>query len=104
MKRFASHYLFLPGYGYLKQYVVEVDQGYAVRIFPLKEEVEDVEWLPGVIALFPEGPDGELASYLYYPFDFISGKVLINGSGGTVLFSACLQLIYYGRGKDLFRN
>ena len=70
MKRFASHYLFLPGYGYLKQYVVEVDQGYAVRIFPLKEEVEDVEWLPGVIALFPEGPDGELASYLYYPFDF----------------------------------
>ena len=26
MKRFASHYLFLPGYGYLKQYVVEVEQ------------------------------------------------------------------------------
>ena len=31
-------------------------------------------------------------------------EVICNGSGGTVLFSACLQLIYYGRGKDLFRN
>ena len=23
MKRYASHFLFLPGHGYLKQYVVE---------------------------------------------------------------------------------
>ncbi len=72
MKRFASHYLFLPGYGYLRQYAVEVDDGCAVRIFPLEGEAENVEWFPGVIALFPEGPDGVLLPYLYYPFDFKS--------------------------------
>lgn len=55
MKRFASHYLFLPGAGYLKQQVVEVtDEGTVQRVFPLEEEVESVEWLPGVIALLTE--------------------------------------------------
>ena len=52
MKRYASHFLFLPGHGYLKQYVVEIGEGQCVsRIFPLTEEVENTEWLPGVIAL-----------------------------------------------------
>jgi hypothetical protein len=55
MKRYASHFLFLPGHGYLKQYVVEIDEGQCVsRIFPLTEEVENTEWLPGVIALLTE--------------------------------------------------
>lgn len=54
MKRYASHFLFLPGYGYLKQYVVEVEEGYVVHIFPLSEEVEDTEWLPGAIILLTE--------------------------------------------------
>ncbi|WP_308768518.1 hypothetical protein [uncultured Bacteroides sp.] len=55
MKRFASHYLFLPEAGYLKQQVVEVtDEGTIQRVFPLKEEMESVEWLPGVIALLTE--------------------------------------------------
>ena len=42
MKRYASHFLFLPGHGYLKQYVVEIGEGQCVsRIFPLTEEVEN---------------------------------------------------------------
>ena len=41
MKRFASHFLFLPAYGYLKQYAVETEEGSVVRIFPLTEEIEN---------------------------------------------------------------
>ena len=54
MKRYASHYLFLPGVGYLKQYAVEMEEGCVIRIFPLSEEIENTEWLPGVIVLLPE--------------------------------------------------
>ena len=55
MKRYASHFLFLTGHGYLIQYVVEIGEGQCVsRIFPLTEEVENTEWLPGVIALLTE--------------------------------------------------
>ena len=57
MKRYASHFIFIPGYGYLKQYVVEVEKGCAVSVFPLTEEIEGVEWFPGVIALFTEKAD-----------------------------------------------
>ena len=99
MKRYASHFIFIPGYGYLKQYVVEVDKGCAVSVFPLTEEIEGVEWFPGVIALFTEKADvsakfhdvfqkqkeilnevpetfykeqfvSRLIPYLFYPFDF----------------------------------
>lgn len=51
MKRYASHFLFLPPHGYLKQQVVETEAGRVVRIFPLTEEIEDVSWLPGAIVL-----------------------------------------------------
>lgn len=54
MKRFASHYLFLPENGFLKQYVVELDGERVIRLFPLTEEIESVEWLPGVIVLTNE--------------------------------------------------
>ena len=65
MKRYASHFLFLPGHGYLKQYVVEIGEGQCVsRIFPLTEEVENTEWLPGVIALLTEvETDGNPSGY-----------------------------------------
>lgn len=54
MKRFASHYLLLPDIGFVKQLVVEVnDQGIVEDLFPLTEEIESVEWMPGVIALLP---------------------------------------------------
>ena len=57
IKRFASHFIFLPGYGYLKQYVVGVEEGQVVSAFPLTEEIEGVEWFPGVIALLNNEED-----------------------------------------------
>lgn len=94
MKRYASHFLFLPGYGYLKQYAAEMKEGCVVGIFPLSEEIENTEWMPGVIALLRSEQVGEtalfeesapllssvpsdierqlsdLTPYLFSPFDF----------------------------------
>ena len=54
MKRFASHYLFMPDVGFIKQQVVEItDEGVVRDTFPLTEEIEAVEWMPGVIVLLP---------------------------------------------------
>ncbi len=74
MKRYASHYLFVPGSGYLKQHVIEVEDGYVRRMFPLTEEIEDVEWLPGVIELQLEliQEEEQWVPYLLFPFDFTS--------------------------------
>jgi len=98
MKRYAAHYLYLPGCGYLKAYVTKVEIGKVVELFPLTQEIENTEWLPGVIGLFPEGinekyiclQEGEilkevpqtylpeikqqLIPYLFFPFDFIKMK------------------------------
>src|SRR3712207_2036697 len=93
MKRYASHFLFFPGYGCLSRYVVETYEGHVACIFPLTEEVEDTEWLPGIIALLPDKdsdiPDfdkcghklttiptdieeklSSLTAFLFFPFDF----------------------------------
>ena len=52
MKRFASHYLFMTDVGFIKQQVVEItDEGVVRDTFPLTEEIESVEWMPGVIVL-----------------------------------------------------
>ncbi len=96
MRRFAAHYLFIPEYGFLKQYVVEItDAGYVSCIFPFTQEIESVEWFPGVILLAKEKElenilqqwelvtgnitdvesfleKNHLFPYLLYPFDFIS--------------------------------
>ena len=54
MKRFASHYLFMPDVGFIKQQVVEItDEGVVRDTFPLTEEIESGEWMPGVIVLLP---------------------------------------------------
>lgn len=43
MKRFASHYLFMPDVGFIKQQVVEItDEGVVRDTFPLTEEIESV--------------------------------------------------------------
>lgn len=69
MKRFASHYLFIPDLGYLKQYVAEVgEEGYVTRVFPLEEETESVSWFPGVIVL--EGTYPRQKAVRLYPFNF----------------------------------
>lgn len=54
MKRYASHYLYIPDTGFLKQYVVELNEGRVVSLFRLTEEIESVEWMPGVIVLSTE--------------------------------------------------
>lgn len=52
MKRFAAHYLLLPAVGYFRQQAVEIsDEGVVCDVFLLTEEIESVEWMPGVIAL-----------------------------------------------------
>lgn len=98
MRRYAAHFIFFPGHGYLKQCVVEVVEGRAVSVYPLLEEIESVEWFPGVIALLSEKMEADkcrtdfekfpeilkelpsdfrkeafpagLTPYLFYPFDF----------------------------------
>lgn len=72
MKRFASHYLFVPGRGFLKQHVVEVEGGVVRRFFPLTEEIESVEWRPGMIELFKEEGESSYSACLLYPFDFVT--------------------------------
>lgn len=51
MKRFASHFLYLSSDNCFKQYVVELKDGCAYRIFPLTEEIESTIWLGGTIIL-----------------------------------------------------
>ena len=61
MKRFASHYLLIPAVGYMKQQVVEItDEGVVRGVFPLTEEIESVEWMPGVIVLLSENQMEEI--------------------------------------------
>ena len=61
MKRFASHYLLIPAVGYMKQQVVEItDEGVVRGVFPLTEEIESVEWMPGVIVLLSESQMEEI--------------------------------------------
>ena len=56
MKRFASHYVYTPSLGFLKQHVVEInDEGHAVSLYRLEEEIESIIWTPGVIRLVPDG-------------------------------------------------
>ena len=52
MKRFVSHYLYIPTYGFLKQYVIEINSnGHVSTLYPLIEEAESIIWVPGVILL-----------------------------------------------------
>ena len=61
MKGFASHYLLIPAAGYMNQQVVEItDEGVVRGVFPLTEEIESVEWMPGVIVLLSESQVEEI--------------------------------------------
>lgn len=88
MKRYAAHYVWSGKTGFLKQQVIEMEKEKVCRIFPLSEEIESVEWFPGVIVLTakknltmkaikqvlstPEKGDNShpLYAYLLYPFNF----------------------------------
>jgi len=78
MKRFASHYLLLPHYGLLKQYVVEVEGEYAVRAFSLSEESECVQWMPGVSLLLPKEEGEILCKYAPLLLDRICSLLKYN--------------------------
>ncbi len=61
MKRFASHYLLIPAVGFMRLQVVEIaDEGFVRGVSPLTEEIESVEWMPGVIALLSESQIEEI--------------------------------------------
>ncbi len=67
MRRYASHYVHVPGRGYLRNHVVEVEVGRMLRVFPLEGEMADTQWLPGVLWV---EEDGQV--FHCYPFDFTS--------------------------------
>ncbi len=61
MKRFASHYLLIPAVGFMRLQVVEIaDEGFVRGVSPLTEEIESVEWMPGVIVLLSESQIEEI--------------------------------------------
>ena len=101
MKRFASHYLLIPGVGFVKQQVVEIsDEGVAQNIFLIvllsvhqMEEIRNTGMVVKNIPVFQQNlpvlivassctlndfldtsrKSGEvLFPYLFYPFDFTS--------------------------------
>lgn len=51
MKRLASHFLILSPDKIYKKQVIEIDNKRLIRIFSLKEEIESVSWMPGIIFL-----------------------------------------------------
>ena len=78
MKRFAAHYLLLPDVGFIRQQVVEIaDEGYVRDVFPLTEEIESVEWMPGLIALLPvnEIKNTEIVLPEYFFMQFLSNEM-----------------------------
>ena len=92
----ASLFHVVPGSGFLKQYAIEIEGGYICHIFPFSEEIESVEWFPGVILLTPQEEsdintlfnftniekqsiyipkvtiDMKWRAYLLYPFNFVT--------------------------------
>ena len=58
-----------------RQQIVEVEQGVAVCHYPLTEELENVEWVPGVITLEPDG-QGRLCPVWMYPYDFTNQRTV----------------------------
>lgn len=68
-RRYASNYLLVDG-EYLKQQVVEIKNGEVVNYFPLFNEIESVEWLPGLIEII--NLEGRRVAYHQYPYDFIN--------------------------------
>lgn len=71
MNRYASHYLYVPQAGFLKNHAVEVEAGRVVRYFALHDEHEDTQWLPGIIEI---ASTETMEAFHLYPFDFTTMK------------------------------
>ncbi|KAA6349741.1 hypothetical protein EZS27_002854 [termite gut metagenome] len=73
IKRYASHYLLLPEYGFLKQHAIEIRGECVVRVFPFSGEPEDMAWYPGVILLSGEKADKTQITHLFqFPYNLLS--------------------------------
>ena len=89
MKRFASHYLFMPDVGFIKQQVVEItDEGVVRDTFPLTEEIESVEWMPGVIVLLPADQLEEIKNGNFTDDDINFAEMAIKNDFKSVADSA----------------
>lgn len=111
MKRFAAHYLFLPNVGFMKQQVVEIsDEGTVRCFFPLTEEIESVEWMPGVIALLSKDEIERIKSPMTFMENVIGlseKKALFVKDSSSVLdpSSPCFKEAFLDkekRGEELF--
>ncbi|KAA6322851.1 hypothetical protein EZS27_027652 [termite gut metagenome] len=90
IKRYASHYLLLPEYGFLKQCAVEMKGREVLRIFLLPEEKENVEWYPGIILLSEKEEDRDGIILL-----FRVQYNLINEIPGAFQTNSCVERIAY---------
>lgn len=54
-RRFATRKLLLPTGESLSMQIVEVEEGKAVRYYPLQSEQEDTWWVQGDITIHPDG-------------------------------------------------
>ena len=53
-RRYAAHFVYVAGLGFIRRQVVEVGEGRVLSICPLAGEVEHTVWIPdGIIALWP---------------------------------------------------
>lgn len=82
MKRVAAHALYLPDVGYLRRMVVELDQGIALRVYPLQGELEDTLWLPGLLVL-PSHPDK--------PFHYAAPESFPTSANGALYSEEVMQ-------------
>jgi hypothetical protein len=90
IKRYASHYLLLPKYGFLKQYVIEMKGREVLRIFLLPEEMENVEWYPGIILLSEKEEDRD-GIILLFQIQYS----LLNGIPDAFQTNSCIERIAY---------
>ena len=82
MKRVAAHALYIPDVGYLRRMVVELDQGIALRVYPLQGEMEDTLWLPGLLVL-PSHPDE--------PFHYAAPEPFPTSANGALYSKELMQ-------------
>lgn len=53
IRRYAAQFLYVSGVGFIRRQVVELENDVVVRISPLLCELENTEWLTGILALLP---------------------------------------------------
>jgi len=66
VKRYASNYLFINGFGFLKQFITEInEEDYITDIYPLEQERSTTIWLPGVIVILSvKDAESSIADYI----------------------------------------